>query len=906
MRAIGALMPLTTGAPAAAIPAAAATAGGRAPRAYAPTVEPMAVVTARGLVRTFGEGRAARRVLDGADVDVEAGEIVAVLGRSGSGKSTLLHVLGGLDRPEAGVVEVAGRRVTGAGERRLSALRRRHIGFVFQFFHLLPELTGEANVLLAGRVRGADPDALGARPGAGRPARAAPRRRTRSRTSSPAASSSASRSPARWSTTRRCCSRTSRPATSTSRPAPTCSRCCASSPARAARSCSSRTRRTRRRSPTACCGSRTDGSVPHKEGQSRFRLRVARGRTVLAALGIFAASLVVGTAATVGYGLVDRLRPRRAPGRPAGRDRPLRPRGPRARVDERVRALPNLAARSYRHEEKNVEPARERPRHAQGRAAHRASAGGAATRSPAGATCAGPTRWWSSAGWRASGGSRRATAWRVFGGWEVRVVGVAIEPDNVAFPLTVTPRVYTSEASWDHPVSVNLALLWLVDPDRADITLTQARATSFGIGNLAFITRAGIEVLLGQAAGIVIALLVAFSLVALVAAGTMLAAGAHAEVQRRLPSFGVRRALGFTPGAARRRAGGRGGAAVAAPAAALGLAAGALVVSGPSAALLAQLNEQPPGAALLPVLGACLLAITARRDGRGDLAGVASGAPPAGRDPARRGPRARSSGGAGARGAACSRPARGSRSPRAAATRPSVATIAVCAGVVCADARARRAARAAARRPRHDRQALPAHRPPQPVRRRRGQGDPGRRRRRRALPGRRRRLVPPRRAAADDRLPRRPHALRGAAARRGAAAARRRRGRGRRRARRRARTASRRDVRRADAGRRRGALPCRRDRARARARRPDRVRAAGPAARRAAGASTRRSPCGSRPARTGRRSSASWRRSARRRSRSGPPRRATRRSSACWRPCCAASGSPSASSACTRWSRRSR
>jgi ABC-type lipoprotein export system ATPase subunit len=119
----------------------------------------MPVVTARGLVRSFGEGRAARRVLDGTALDVDAGEIVAVLGRSGSGKSTLLHVLGGLDRTEAGVVEVAGERVTGVGERRLSALRRRHIGFVFQFFHLLPELSGEANVLLAARVRGARPDA---------------------------------------------------------------------------------------------------------------------------------------------------------------------------------------------------------------------------------------------------------------------------------------------------------------------------------------------------------------------------------------------------------------------------------------------------------------------------------------------------------------------------------------------------------------------------------------------------------------------------------------------------------------------------------------------------------------------------------------------------------------------------
>jgi ABC-type lipoprotein export system ATPase subunit len=119
----------------------------------------MATVAARGVVKTFGEGRAARRVLDGADLEVEAGEVVAILGRSGSGKSTLLHLLGGLDRPEGGTIEVAGVRVTGAGERELSALRRRHVGFVFQFFHLLPELTGEANVLLAGRVRGAHPDA---------------------------------------------------------------------------------------------------------------------------------------------------------------------------------------------------------------------------------------------------------------------------------------------------------------------------------------------------------------------------------------------------------------------------------------------------------------------------------------------------------------------------------------------------------------------------------------------------------------------------------------------------------------------------------------------------------------------------------------------------------------------------
>src|SRR5919199_5416484 len=120
----------------------------------------MAVVRARGLVKAFGEGRAARRVLDGADLEVQPGEVVAVLGRSGTGKSTLLHLLGGLDRAESGSIEVAGEDVSAASEAALSALRRRHVGFVFQFFHLLPELSGEANVLLAGRVRGAHPDAV--------------------------------------------------------------------------------------------------------------------------------------------------------------------------------------------------------------------------------------------------------------------------------------------------------------------------------------------------------------------------------------------------------------------------------------------------------------------------------------------------------------------------------------------------------------------------------------------------------------------------------------------------------------------------------------------------------------------------------------------------------------------------
>ena len=186
--------------------------------------------------------------------------------------------------------------------------------------------------------------------------------------------------------------------------------------------------------------------------------------------------------------------------------------------------------------------------------------------------------------------------------------------------------------------------------------------------------------LLGQAAGIVISLLVAFSIVALAAAGTMLAAGAQAEVQRRLPAFGVRRALGFTPGRLvaarppsprcsprrpRRSAWSR----------------GALAVAGPSAALLAQLNELPPGAALLPVLAGCLAAITALVTRRRDVAGLAGGAPPAGGDPPRRRPRAAP---APPRAGADGLLATGARFALAARGRfaATVATIAVCAGVV--------------------------------------------------------------------------------------------------------------------------------------------------------------------------------------------------------------------------------
>jgi ABC-type lipoprotein export system ATPase subunit len=115
----------------------------------------VAVLQARGITKTVGAGRAARRVLDGVSLDVDAGEVVAVLGRSGSGKSTLLHLLGALDRPDAGQIVLAGQELTAMSSRALARVRLRHVGFVFQSFHLIEELSGEENVLMPARLPGA-------------------------------------------------------------------------------------------------------------------------------------------------------------------------------------------------------------------------------------------------------------------------------------------------------------------------------------------------------------------------------------------------------------------------------------------------------------------------------------------------------------------------------------------------------------------------------------------------------------------------------------------------------------------------------------------------------------------------------------------------------------------------------
>ena len=112
-------------------------------------------VRAVGLQKTVGRGRAARQVLAGVDFDVAVGELVAVLGRSGSGKSTMLHLLGGLDRPDAGTVTISDEPLTGVSDRALAQIRLRRVGFVFQSFALVEELSGEENVLLPTRLPGA-------------------------------------------------------------------------------------------------------------------------------------------------------------------------------------------------------------------------------------------------------------------------------------------------------------------------------------------------------------------------------------------------------------------------------------------------------------------------------------------------------------------------------------------------------------------------------------------------------------------------------------------------------------------------------------------------------------------------------------------------------------------------------
>ena len=122
----------------------------------APTAPP--VVVARDVVRRYGDGDTAVDALRGVSLDIDQGRLTAVMGPSGSGKSTLMHILAGLDQPTAGQVSVAGIDIGSLDDTELTKLRRDHIGFIFQFFNLLPMLTAAENIALPLKIAGGKPD----------------------------------------------------------------------------------------------------------------------------------------------------------------------------------------------------------------------------------------------------------------------------------------------------------------------------------------------------------------------------------------------------------------------------------------------------------------------------------------------------------------------------------------------------------------------------------------------------------------------------------------------------------------------------------------------------------------------------------------------------------------------------
>src|SRR5688572_12142600 len=118
------------------------------------TTAAASAIAAAAVTRVFGEGEAAVHALRGVTLDVPSGQFMAIMGPSGSGKSTLMHLLAGLDRPTEGTVEIGGEDITEMSDKRLTLLRRKHIGFVFQAFNLVPTLTAEENVTLPLSIAG--------------------------------------------------------------------------------------------------------------------------------------------------------------------------------------------------------------------------------------------------------------------------------------------------------------------------------------------------------------------------------------------------------------------------------------------------------------------------------------------------------------------------------------------------------------------------------------------------------------------------------------------------------------------------------------------------------------------------------------------------------------------------------
>ena len=350
-------------------------------------------------------------------------------------------------------------------------------------------------------------------------------------------------------------------------------------------------------------------------GEARRGLRVRRRGALLTAIGIALAAAMLAAAVVVGEGLGGGFgRAARAADLP---DIIVRFDSESARlVDERISALPDIASYSTRTEFTNVGIAAGGQQRGDAVAEVMSGSG-----RPGYAVVAGHNL--------APRGSQVLIELGVGQAWHIRlgstfyflglgpqrVVGFVEAPDNVGFPLA-KPRVYLSRPAiaarfgrQPNP-QVNLAEIWLRNPRYLNEVLVQARATSFGLHDIQFATRSGVKVLLDQAAGIVIDLLVALSVIALVTASVMLAASARAEVQRRLGAIGVRRAVGASRGHIALSQGLE-AMMIAVPAAGLGLAVGVLVTNGPDDRLLTMLNEPPPAAGLVLPLAAGWLASVA-------------------------------------------------------------------------------------------------------------------------------------------------------------------------------------------------------------------------------------------------------------------------------------------------------
>ena len=177
------------------------------------------VFAARDITKVYHMGEVDVHALRGVSLELRESEFLVLLGPSGSGKSTLLNILGGLDVPTSGTVIYRGQNLTTADERDLTMYRRQHVGFVFQFYNLIPSLTARENVALVTDIvdEPMAPEEALELVNLGRASITFPR-------SSPAASSSGSRSRGRSPSGRTCCSATSRPARSTSPPASSCSK----------------------------------------------------------------------------------------------------------------------------------------------------------------------------------------------------------------------------------------------------------------------------------------------------------------------------------------------------------------------------------------------------------------------------------------------------------------------------------------------------------------------------------------------------------------------------------------------------------------------------------------------------------------------------------------------------------